>query len=61
VRHRPELALAHLGLAELLLAGSTVEQVDAQEHLDKAIEELRVMKMQKALERALRHKGLLHA
>jgi hypothetical protein len=30
-------------------------------HLDFAIEELRAMQMQPALERALRHKGLLHA
>ena len=34
---------------------------EAQGHLDFAIEELRAMKMQPALERALSHKGLLHA
>jgi hypothetical protein len=35
--------------------------VEAQAHLDFVIEEFRAMKMQPALERALRHKGLLHA
>ena len=48
-------------MAELLLNGSTAEKGEAQGHLDFAIEELRAMKMQPALERALRHKGLLHA
>jgi len=33
----------------------------ALEHLDFAIAEFREMKMQPALERALRHKGLLRA
>jgi hypothetical protein len=33
----------------------------AIEHLDFAIAELRKMKMQPALERALRHRGLLKA
>ena len=36
-------------------------RAEAQAHLDFAIEEFRAMKMQPALERALRHKGLLHA
>ena len=31
------------------------------EHLDFAIQELRAMKMQPSLERALRHNGLLRA
>ena len=61
VRHRPEIALSRLQLAELLLEGSTEEQKSAAEHLDFAIAELRAMKMQPALERALRHKGLLKA
>ena len=34
---------------------------EALGHLDFAIDEFRAMKMQPALERALRHKGLLHA
>jgi hypothetical protein len=46
-------------MAELLLADG--RETEAQEHLDFAIEELRGMKMQPSLERALRHKGLLHA
>ena len=33
----------------------------AQQHLDFAIAEFRAMKMQPALERALRHKGILKA
>ena len=48
-------------LAELLIDHYPAEQVEAQSHLDFAIEEFRAMKMQPALERALRHKGLLHA
>jgi tetratricopeptide (TPR) repeat protein len=58
---RPEVALTRLSLAELLLTGDTGEQGKALDHLDFAIEELRAMKMQPALERALQHKGLLHA
>jgi tetratricopeptide (TPR) repeat protein len=61
VRHRPEIALTRLALAELLLDGEGAEQEEAQGHLDFAIDEFRSMKMQPALERALRHKGLLHA
>jgi len=61
VRFRPETALVRLHLAELLLANYPAEAATAQAHLDFAIEELRTMKMQPALERALRHKGLLHA
>jgi hypothetical protein len=71
IRHRPEVALTRFELAELLLddalaAGVTPEQretelAEAQAHLDFAVDEFRAMKMQPSLERALRHKGLLHA
>ncbi len=61
VHHRPEIALTRLGMAELLLDGTPDNRAEAQRHLDFAIEEFRAMKMQPALERALRHKGLLHA
>jgi hypothetical protein len=61
IRFRPEVALTRLEMAELLLEGSAEEQAEAQGHLDFAIEEFGAMKMQPALERALRHKGLLHA
>jgi eukaryotic-like serine/threonine-protein kinase len=71
VRLRPDIALTHLQLAELLMDDALAtdvppeqreqEHVEALEHLDFAIEELGAMKMQPALERALRHKGLLHA
>jgi len=68
---RPDLALTHLQLAELLLdhphpdplpegEGKRV-RTEAIEHLDSAIGELRAMKMQPALERALRHKEVLKA
>jgi tetratricopeptide (TPR) repeat protein len=84
ISFRPEIALTHLGLAEVLLnEADAVEQsarsrprrnqaktgastagdlrFEAQGHLDFAIEELRAMKMQPALQRALSHKGLLKA
>ena len=61
VHFRPEAALIHLDLAELLLQHFPDEQAKALRHLDFAIEECRAMKMQPHLERALRHKGLLHA
>jgi hypothetical protein len=61
MRFRPELALCKLELAELLLEHSPEQRDEALAHLDFAIEEFRAMKMQPALERALRHKGLLHA
>jgi hypothetical protein len=61
IRYRPEVALTRLQLAELLLERYPAEGVEAQAHLDFVIEEFRAMKMQPALERALRHKGLLHA
>ena len=58
---RPEIALSRLALAELLLGHYPDERDAAIEHLDFAIAELRDMKMQPALERALRHRGLLKA
>jgi len=61
IRFRPEIALVHLELAELLLAHYPDEHATAIEHLDLAIAELREMKMQPALERALRHKDVLRA
>ena len=85
LRFRPEMALTHLGIAELLLddalsspaspiagAGETPAlpgradptdpaRAEAMRHLDLAIAELREMKMQPALERALRHKDVLKA
>jgi tetratricopeptide (TPR) repeat protein len=61
IHHRPELALSHLDLAELLLEHYPRERDAAIEHLDFAIAELRDMKMRPALERALRHRGLLKA
>lgn len=72
VRFRPEVALTHLQLAELLLREEALtpklsqgkperERTEAQAHLDFAIAEFRAMKMQPALERALRHEGLLTA
>jgi hypothetical protein len=61
VRHRPELALTRLSLAELLLEHCPDERDAAIEHLDFAIGEFREMKMQPSLERALRHRGLLKA
>ena len=75
VHFRPEIALIRLRLAELLLDEALTpplsqrereqdaqrEREEALAHLDFAIEEFRVMKMQPALERALRHKGLLKA
>ena len=61
VRFRPELALTRLSLAELLLDHYPDEHDTAMEHLDFAIAEFREMKMQPALERALRRRGLLKA
>jgi hypothetical protein len=58
---RPEIALTRLQLAELLLEHYPDERDAAIEHLDFGIAELRDMKMQPALERALRHRGLLKA
>jgi DNA-binding CsgD family transcriptional regulator len=54
IRFRPELALAHVSLAELLVQeGDETGRSDALEYLDVAIPELRDMNMQPALERAL--------
>jgi DNA-binding NarL/FixJ family response regulator len=54
IRSRPELALTHLRLAELLLeVADDNARSEGQEHLDIAIPELRDMKMQPALARAL--------
>jgi DNA-binding CsgD family transcriptional regulator len=54
IRFRPELALTHLRLAEMLFeeTGETARS-EGLAHLDTAIPELRDMKMQPALERAL--------
>jgi tetratricopeptide (TPR) repeat protein len=61
IRFRPELALAHLQLAELLLEHYPKERAEALEHLDFSIKEFQDMKMQPSLERALRHKDILKA
>ena len=61
VRHRPELALTRLELAVLLLDHYPEERAEALEHLDFAITELRDMKMQPALERALSRREILGA
>jgi tetratricopeptide (TPR) repeat protein len=61
IRHRPDIALCHLDLAELLLEHYPEERDAAIDHLDFAIAELRDMKMQPALERALGRRGLLKA
>jgi hypothetical protein len=62
VHFRPETALTHLQLAELLLDDANGDQgAEALEHLDFAIAEFREMKMQPALERSLRHKEVLKA
>jgi DNA-binding CsgD family transcriptional regulator len=54
VRFRPELAVTHLRLAELLFdVADDVEITQAREHLDSAIPELRDMQMRPWLERAL--------
>jgi tetratricopeptide (TPR) repeat protein len=58
---RPDVALTRLGLAELLLEHYPHERDAAVEHLDFAIAEFQDMKMRPALERALRHRGLLKA
>jgi hypothetical protein len=59
--HRPEAAVTALQLAELLLDHYPEEHAAAIGHLDFAIAELRDMKMQPALERALGRRGLLKA
>ncbi len=61
MRFRPELALTRLELAELILDHYPDEKKEAVEHLAFCIPEFRDMKMQPALERALRHKEILKA
>jgi tetratricopeptide (TPR) repeat protein len=56
LRFRPEIALTRFQLAELLLEHYPDERDGALEYLDFAIGELREMKMQPALERALKQK-----
>ena len=58
---RPELALPHPQLAELLLEQYPDERPEAMEHLEFSICEFRNMKMQPSLERALRHREILRA
>jgi len=67
LRFRPEIALTHRQLAELLLAegedGGSADRLSRRQealgHLDLAIEELRAMNMRPYLERALGHKRRL--
>ena len=61
IRHRPLIALTRLELAELLLDRYPDERAEALEHLDFAINELRDMKMQPALKRALSRREILKA
>ncbi len=61
IRNRPEIALARLGLAELLLEHYLEEHAEALEHLDFALAEFREMKMQPSLERALSRREFLKA
>jgi tetratricopeptide (TPR) repeat protein len=61
LRFRPEIALTRLQLAELLLAHYPDEKAEAIEHLNFAIGELSEMKMQPALERALKQREALKA
>ena len=59
IRFRPEIALTRLELAELLLDHFPDERAEALEHLDFSITELRDMKMQPALERAVSRREIL--
>jgi DNA-binding CsgD family transcriptional regulator len=62
IRFRPELALTHLRLAEVLLEDTgDGTRLEALEHLDIALPELQDMKMQPALERALALKNQFEA
>jgi hypothetical protein len=56
----PEIALARLQLAELLIEHYPDEKAEALEHLDFAIGEFR-MKMQPSLDRALKQRETLKA
>jgi class 3 adenylate cyclase len=60
LRFRPEIALTRLELAELFLEHYPDEKAEAREHLGFAINELREMKMQPSLERALKHRESLN-
>jgi hypothetical protein len=51
---RPELALSHMRLAEMLLDHYQDEKTNALDHLEFAIKEFREMTMRPSLERALR-------
>lgn len=51
MRFRPEIALAHLGLAETLHAGFPRERVAARAHLESCLPEFEAMRMRPALER----------
>jgi DNA-binding NarL/FixJ family response regulator len=54
IRFRPELALTHLRMAELLLEGpDDANESEALAHLNVALPELRDMHMQPALDRGL--------
>jgi len=68
IRYRPEVALTRFELAKLLLSeaeaatgshSAAALRSEAQAHLDFAMGEFRAMKMQPALEQALRQKDLL--
>ena len=61
IRFRPEIALTRLQLCELLLEYYPDERPEAMEHLEFVIAELRDMKMQPALERALGLQAALEA
>jgi DNA-binding CsgD family transcriptional regulator len=62
LRYRPEAALVHLELAELLLAqGQSGARSAAIEHLDLAISEMTEMHMRPHLERALSLQRQTHA
>jgi ATP/maltotriose-dependent transcriptional regulator MalT len=52
--HRPETALLHLSLAELLIRDHDADSSEAQQHLELAIPALEAMHMRPALERAMR-------
>jgi hypothetical protein len=56
---RPEAALVHLQLAELLLDHYPEKRAEAREHLDFASIEFQQMNMRPALERALRAQSTL--
>ena len=61
MRFRPEIALARLQLAELLLEHYPTERAEALKHLDFAANECREMKMGPSLQRALEHEEILGA